>query len=142
MGPSGNSSYILPLSHAGPLFCETWYRSYNKKFHRTDKCIMLICFYNEFYLKFNVQSSTVGCLERQPFPKQALVITCLQYKSFKKSVGKGEIAHNKQFLLFPQCFLVFMKNFHHFHQIQNDRLQILSILTNLEILSFGKGLRS
>ena len=40
----------------------------------------------------------------QPFPKQALLFTCLQYKSFENCVGKGEIAHNEQFLLFPQCF--------------------------------------
>ena len=29
------------------------------------------------------------------------VFTCLQYKSFKNTVGKGEIAHNEQFLIFP-----------------------------------------
>ena len=29
----------------------------------------------------------------------------LQYKSFENTVGKGEIAHNEQFLLFPQCFV-------------------------------------
>ena len=34
-------------------------------------------------------------------PKQALVFTCLQYKSFENTVGKGEIARNEQFLLFP-----------------------------------------
>ena len=28
-------------------------------------------------------------------------LTCLQYKSFENSVGKGEIARNEQFLLFP-----------------------------------------
>ena len=28
----------------------------------------------------------------------------LQYKSFENTVGKGEIARNEQFLLFPQCF--------------------------------------
>ena len=39
------------------------------------------------------------------FPKQALVFMCLQYKSFENTAGKGEIAHNEQFLLFPQCFL-------------------------------------
>ena len=38
------------------------------------------------------------------FPKQALVYTCLQYKSLKNTMGKGEIACYKQFLLFPQCF--------------------------------------
>ena len=31
----------------------------------------------------------------------------LQHKSFEKTVGKGEIARNEQFLLFPQCFLNF-----------------------------------
>ena len=36
-----------------------------------------------------------------PFPKQALVFTCLQFKSFENTVGKGEIARNKQFLHFP-----------------------------------------
>ena len=35
------------------------------------------------------------------FPKQALVFTCLQYKTFEKTVGNGEIARNEQFLLFP-----------------------------------------
>ena len=39
------------------------------------------------------------------FPKQALVFTCLQYKSFKNTAEKREIAHNEQFLLFPQCFV-------------------------------------
>ena len=39
------------------------------------------------------------------FPKQALVFTCLQYKSLENTVKKGEIARNEQFLLFPQCFL-------------------------------------
>ena len=37
----------------------------------------------------------------EPFPKQALVLTCLQYQSFKNTVEKGEIARNEQFLLFP-----------------------------------------
>ena len=27
-----------------------------------------------------------------------------QQSAFKKKVGKEEIAHNEQFLLFPQCF--------------------------------------
>ena len=30
--------------------------------------------------------------------------TCLQYKSFENTVGKGEIARNEQFLLFPTVF--------------------------------------
>ena len=60
------------------------------------------------------------------FPKQALVFTCLQYNSFEKNVGKGEIAHNKQNLLFSQCLLPFWQTFCHVHQIQNCHLQTLS----------------
>ena len=41
----------------------------------------------------------------KPFPKQALVFTRLQYKSFENTVGKGEIARNEQFLIFPQSFI-------------------------------------
>ena len=47
----------------------------------------------------------------KPFPKQALIFTYLQDKSFENIVGKGEIARNKQFLLFPQCFLPIWKTF-------------------------------
>ena len=46
-----------------------------------------------------------------PFPTQALVFTCLQFKSFENTVGKGEIARNEQFLLFPQCFLLLWKSY-------------------------------
>ena len=65
-----------------------------------------------------------------PFPKQALVFTCLQYKSFENTVGKGEIACNKQFLHFPQCFLTVWRTICHFHIIPNCRLQSLSIWTS------------
>ena len=41
-----------------------------------------------------------GLYQTQPFPKQALVFTCLQYKSFENTVGNGYIFHNEQFLLF------------------------------------------
>ena len=52
-----------------------------------------------------ISQSSMGQKINKPFPKQALVFTCLQYKSFENPVGKGEIARNEQFLLFPQCFL-------------------------------------
>ena len=35
----------------------------------------------------------------------------------KNTEGKGEIARNEQFLLFPQCFLPVWRTFCHFHQI-------------------------
>ena len=67
-----------------------------------------------------------------PFPKQALVFTCLQYKSFENTLVKGEIAYNKQYLLFPQCFQPVSRSFCHFHQIYNCRLQTLSVQKSLK----------
>ena len=61
--------------------------------------------------------SQYSVVNNSPFPKQALVYTCLQKKSFENTVGKGEIVHNEQFLLFPQCFLPIWRAFFHFHQI-------------------------
>ena len=58
-----------------------------------------------------------GLTQVQPFLKQALVFTCLQYKSFENTVGKEEIACNEQFLLFPQCFVPVWRTFRHLHQI-------------------------
>ena len=52
-----------------------------------------------------------------PFLKEAMVFMCLQDKAFENTVGKGEIAHNEQFLFFPQCFLPVWQTFCHFHQI-------------------------
>ena len=52
----------------------------------------------------NLHKTTAKLIEPQPFPKQALVFTCLQYKPFENTLGKGEIARNEQFLLFPKCF--------------------------------------
>ena len=45
------------------------------------------------------------------------LVTCLQYKSFEKNVGIEKIAHNKQFLLFPHCFLPVLRTFYHFCRI-------------------------
>ena len=50
-----------------------------------------------------------------PIPKKPWFFTCLRYKSFENTVGKGEIARNEEFLLFPQCFLPIWKTFCHFH---------------------------
>ena len=53
----------------------------------------------------------------ETFPKEALVFMCLQHKSFENTVGKGEIAHDEQFLLLPQCFYRFVELYAIFHQI-------------------------
>ena len=73
-------------------------------------------------------------------PKQALVFTYLQYKSFEKTEGKGEIAHNEQFLLFPQCFLPSRITYRHFHQIKLSSAKYLS-LEESEISRLGKGIK-
>ena len=39
----------------------------------------------------------------QPFSPQILILTHQQQTAFENIVGKGEIAHNEQFLLFAQC---------------------------------------
>ena len=38
-------------------------------------------------------------------------------QAFENTMGKGEIAHNKQFFLFPQCFPPFWRTLCHFHRI-------------------------
>ena len=74
------------------------------------------------------------CSLVNPFPTQALVLTCLLYKSFETTVGKEEIARNEQFLLFPQCFLPIWRAFCHFQQIQNCRLHTLSVWKSLKFV--------
>ena len=77
----------------------------------------------------------------QPFPKQALVFSGLLYKSFENTVGKGEIARNKQFLLFPvfsnrlENFLPFSSNLKSSSANSFNFGRVLN-------LSFGKGLNS
>ena len=106
----------------------------------------------------------------QPFPKQTLVFTCLHYKSFENTVGKGEIVRDEQFLLFPEFsthlenFLPFLSNlklssansfsfFSFSHSVFYPFGELSAICVKLEIvicklfqfgsvkyLSFGKGL--
>ena len=42
----------------------------------------------------------------KPFTPSILILTHQQQTAFENIVGKGEIARNEQFLLFPQCFLL------------------------------------
>ena len=49
-------------------------------------------------------------------------------------MGKGEIARNEQFLLFPQCFLSVRVTLCHFCQTLNCRLQTLSVWKSLKFL--------
>ena len=72
-------------------------------------------------------------------PKKALVLTCLQYKSFENTVEKGEIAGDEQFLLFPTVFSTSMEN----HLPFSSNLELLSAksfsLEESKICCLGKG---
>ena len=59
---------------------------------------------------------------------------CLQYRPFENTVGKGEIARNEQFLLFPQCFISFWRTFCQCKQVLNCRLQSLSLWKSLKFV--------
>ena len=59
---------------------------------------------------------------------------CLHYNSSENTVGKGEIAHNEQFLHFQQCFLPVRRPFCHFNQIRNCHLQTLSVWKSLKFV--------
>ena len=54
--------------------------------------------------------------------------------SFENTVGKGEIALNEQFLLFPQCFIPMWRTLCHFHKIENCHLQTLLIWKSLKFV--------
>ena len=56
---------------------------------------------------------------------------------FWKHWGKGEIAHNEQFLLFPQCFFFF---FEALSAIFIKFKNVICKVSEFENVSFGKGL--
>ena len=59
-------------------------------------------------------------------------LTTPRKKAFENIVGKGENAGNQHFLLFPQCFLPFLKQIPIFGSHLYCRLQVLSIWTGLK----------
>ena len=61
-------------------------------------------------------------IDREPlfctqFAKQKVCPIVSAVQVFENTVGKGEIARNEQFLLFPQCFLTILRTFCQFPQI-------------------------
>ena len=83
-------------------------------------------------------------IDREPlfciqFAKQNVypIVSAVQV-FLKNTVGKGEIAHNEQFLLFPQCFLTIWKTFCQFPQIWNCHLQTLLSFKGSKIGRSGK----
>ena len=116
------------FSHIHPsekFFTESWYNAYIFPVTHNTEILMIINnnndnnYYNDEIIARAQHARTYSRLQllsNQPFPKQALVFTCLLNKSFENTVGKGEIACNEQFLLFPQCFPPIWRTSYHFHQ--------------------------
>ena len=70
-----------------------------------------------------------------PFPNKPWFLhVCSTCTCILKTLGKREIAHNEQFLLFPKCFPPFWRIFCHFNQIQNYHLQTLSFWKSLKFV--------
>ena len=61
------------------------------------------------------------------FTIQSRLLTTLKKKALENTVGKGENAGNKHFLLFPQCFLLHQREKSSFKQHLICRLHVLSI---------------
>ena len=70
--------------------------------------------------------------------KEALSLDVSPFQSFENLVGKGEIACNGQFLLFPQCFIPVWRTVCHFHQIWNCCLQTLSVWKSLKFVVWDR----
>ena len=58
---------------------------------------------------------------------QSQLLTTLKKKALENTEGKGENAGNQHFLLFPQCFLLCLRENLSFYQRLILRLQMLSI---------------
>ena len=97
------------------------------------KHLKSICFDKLRNNPFNSQKD-FHLIGLKSIPTQWYLLTPLGNKPFENTVGKGEIARNEQFLLFPQCFLSFWITFCHFCQIWNCRLQTLSVWKSLKFV--------
>ena len=63
-----------------------------------------------------------------------------QQTAFENIVGKGKIAHNEQFLLFPQCFLLTQVTVSPFLHIFDIISLFAAELEELKIGTSSKGL--
>ena len=70
-------------------------------------------------------------MELKPITTQCHILTHQRYMAVENIVRKGEIACNKQFLLFSQCFPLYMILIFHFKCTLKCRLQFVLICTSL-----------
>ena len=80
--------------------------------------------------KFNIAS---------PITTQCHILKCSRYIVVENIVRKGEIACNKQFLLFLQCFLPYMALIFHFKCTLKCHLPFVSIWTSLKFCRLVMG---
>ena len=97
---------------------------------------MLFClsFINGLFQQWNYQHIILF----NHFPNKLRFSHVCSTSLLKTLWGKGEIARNEQFLLFPQCFLPVWRTFCHFYQIRNCRLQSFSVRKS-KMCRLGKG---
>ena len=69
---------------------------------RSLSAFFFICYHYSSCFKWYVCTN-----HSESFPKQALVVTCLQYKSFENTVQKGKIARKRAISPFPSLFNLF-----------------------------------
>ena len=78
-----------------------------------------------------------GMYKLQPITIQYHILTHQRYIAVENIVTKGEIACNKQFLLFLQCFPPFMALIFHSKCTVKCRLQFISIWTSIQFCRNG-----
>ena len=73
------------------------------------------------------------------FTTQSRLLTTLKKKALENTMGKGENAGNQHFLLFPQCFLLYLREKLLFYQSLIWRLQMLSVWSHPKFCCLVKG---
>ena len=91
---------------------------------------------NDHILRWYGWGSLVFC--KQTSVKMAAIGT-LRYIAVENIVRKGEIAYNKQFLLFSHCFLSYMALIFHCKCILKCCLQFVPIWTSLKFCRLVMG---
>ena len=77
------------------------------------------CLQNMYILKQNSENMMFSELNTSYIlTTQSRHLTTLRNKPFENTVGKGEIAHNKQFFFFSTVFSTHCKTFCSFHQFE------------------------
>ena len=87
----------------------------------------------DFVCGYNWEVYIFGVERLNPFPNKPW-FSCVCSISLENTGGKGEIARNEQFLLFPQWFLTVWRTICHFRIIPNCRLQSLSVWKSLKFV--------